>query len=258
MTDVRRLPILMYHAVAPISGPLHRFGVPPELLREHLGALRAAGYRLTGLTEALALTRAGIPAVALTFDDAYADFLDAVPILTDHGATATLYVPAGHVGTRAGWVGDEFAPILGWPALRDVAAAGIEIGSHGLVHEPLDVIGRAEAVHGITTAKHRIEVALGVPARTFAYPHGYQTPAVRRAVAAAGHDSACVIGRRTVRPDDDRFALPRLQPTPDHTGAGLLRMIHAGTPPTVRLKQLAQPGWRLYRRVARTAGATVT
>jgi peptidoglycan/xylan/chitin deacetylase (PgdA/CDA1 family) len=251
------LPILMYHAVAPVPGPLRRLGVPPAVLREQLETLLNTGFRLTGLSEAL--TGDDHPTVALTFDDAYRDFLDAVPILADVGATATLYVPAGHVGARATWVGEEFAPILDWAAIRDLASVGVEIGNHGLLHEPLDVIRPSAAAQAISAAKDLIETAIDAPVRTFAYPHGYHDTAVRRAVAATGHDNACTIGHRTARlDDDDAYALPRLQPGPDHSGADLLRMIRETPPPSVRLKQLAQPGWRLARRLARAGGATVT
>jgi hypothetical protein len=50
-----------------------------------------------------------------------------------------------------------------------------------------------------------------------------------------------------------------LQPTPDHTGADLVALVSTGGPQLMpRLKQLAQPGWRAVRRVARMTGRTLT
>jgi peptidoglycan/xylan/chitin deacetylase (PgdA/CDA1 family) len=252
-------PILMYHAIAPVDGPLRGLGVPPHRLRHQLTALRDAGYRLTGLTEALADPAADV--VALTFDDAYRSFLDALPILDELGAGATLYVPVAHVGRSAEWLGaqgDGFGPILDWPRLREVAAAGIEIGNHGLTHEPLDVLPTATVAEMVATSRERIAVEVGQAARSFAYPHGYQTAAVRAAVSASGHHNAVIVGRRLARTDRDRYALPRLQPTPDHDGADLVRMVDGRAELLPQVRRLAQPGWRLTRRLARTAGVRPT
>jgi peptidoglycan/xylan/chitin deacetylase (PgdA/CDA1 family) len=255
------LPVLMYHAVTEVRGPLRDLGVPAALLHEHLHALRAAGYRVVGLTEALDSADMRVPTVALTFDDAYADFVDALPILAAYGASATLYVPVEHVGSTAGWLGDrsgDFAPILGWPELRAVASAGIEIGNHGLRHEPMDLIRPAELSRQTRVSSDRIADEIGAPVRSFAYPHGYHGAAVRAAVRATGHDNACEVGRRVARPADDRFALPRLQPTPDVSAERLLAMVRGRATVMPAVKRLAQPGWRLTRRLARTAGVRLT
>lgn len=257
----RPLPVLMYHAVAPISGPLRGLGVPVDRLREHLAALGEAGYRVTGLTEGIDLAEHGVPVVAMTFDDAYANFLDACPVLAAFGAGATLYVPVAHVGGAPTWLGSDaggFGAVLDWPDLRDVAALGIEIGNHGLVHEPLDVLPGKGAARQIEMSRDTITAELGRAPRSFAYPHGYHSAKVRAAVAAAGHHNACQIGRRVSTPHDDRYAIPRLQPTPEMSGEALVRCVRARTQPRAQVKRMAQPGWRMARRAARTAGIRLT
>jgi hypothetical protein len=70
-------------------------------------------------------------------------------------------------------------------------------------------------------------------------------------VAASGYTNACEVGRRLHRHGSDRFAVPRLQPTPDHGGGDLVRLVADGGSQLVPgLKRAAQPGWRLARRVA--------
>lgn len=260
------LPVLMYHAVTDVpAGPYRELAVPPQRLGEHLAALTAAGYRLLGLSEALDLRAAGdtTPVVAVTFDDGYADFgTAALPVLARFGATATLYPSVGHLGERAGWLGrwaDDFGPLLTIGQLAEVAAAGVEIGSHGLFHHPLDVLPPHQLSHEITDSRDRLEQTLGRRVRSFCYPHGYHGPRVRAAVAAAGHDNACEVGRQLHRPGDDRFAVPRLQPTPDHGGADLLDLVRTGGPRLLpHAKRLAQPAWRVTRRVARRFGRQLT
>lgn len=255
----------MYHSVSAIAGPLRDLAVPPRRLAEHLDALTGAGYRLVGLSEALDLLDAGSDAklVALTFDDGYRDFLTAgVPALTGAGARATLYASVGHLGGSAGWLGrwaPDFGPMLTWAELSEVEDAGIEIGSHGFFHHPLDVLPGRRLRGEIVAARDRLEQHLGHPIRSFAYPHGYHGRRVRGVVAWAGHDNATEVGRRLYTPAEPRFAIPRLQPTPDLTGAGLVAMCARGEGGWApRLKRVAQPGWRVARRIARTAGWNLT
>ncbi|GAA4602995.1 peptidoglycan/xylan/chitin deacetylase (PgdA/CDA1 family) [Actinoplanes octamycinicus] len=259
------LPALMYHSVSAVDGPLRDLAVPPDRLAEQLEALTAAGYRLVGLTEALDQVRAGSTEklLAVTFDDGYRDFLTAgVPALRAAGAGATLYASVGHLGGRAGWLGrwsPDFGPMLTWEELAEVAAQGIEIGNHSLIHHPLDVLPPALLRDEVYRSRDELEQRLQRGVRSFAYPHGYNSRRVRDVVAAAGHDNATEVGYRVHTPRERQFAVPRFQPTPDHTGADLVALVEghgSGLVPT--LKRYAQPGWRLVRKLARATGRTLT
>jgi peptidoglycan/xylan/chitin deacetylase (PgdA/CDA1 family) len=259
------MPVLMYHSVSEVGGPLRDLAVPRKRLAEQLGALVAAGYRLVGLTEALDLLTAGTTEklLAVTFDDGYLDFLtEGVPALAAADAGATLYASVGHLGEHADWLGrwaPDFGRLLTWGELAEVADAGIEIGSHSLIHHPLDVLPRAQLHEEITRSHDELALRLQRPVRSFAYPHGYHGRRVRDAVREAGHDNATEVGRRLHRPGDRRFSVPRLQPTPDHTGADLVALVQDGGPQLIpRVKRVAQPAWRLVRRVSRATGRDLT
>jgi peptidoglycan/xylan/chitin deacetylase (PgdA/CDA1 family) len=260
------IPVLMYHSVSSVpGGPLRHLAVPPRLFAEQLQTLAGAGYRLVGLTEALGLRAEGCtdPLVGVTFDDGYADFLSAgVPALAAAGAGATLYASVGHLGMRADWLGrwaPDFGRLLTWDELADVAAAGVEIGSHSLYHHPLDVLPPERLRREVVQSRDALEQRLQVPVPSFAYPHGYHGRRVRAVVRAAGHVNATEVGRRLYRPGDDVLAVPRLQPTCDHSGADLLAMVRVGEGRLVpAVKRVLQPGWRLARRVARLAGRDLT
>ena len=259
------MPALMYHSVSAIGGPLGDLAVPPKRLAEQLTALTAAGYRLVGLTEALDLRERGTTdrLLAVTFDDGYRNFLtEGVPALAAAGAGATLYASVGHLGGYAGWLGrwaPDFGKLLTWDELAEVADAGIEIGNHGLIHHPLDVLPPAQLLDETVRSKDELEQRLQRRVRGFAYPHGYNGAKVRAAVLAAGHDNATEVGRRLHGPKERRFAVPRLQPTPQMTGADLVALVSGGGSSLIpQLKRLAQPGWRVVRRVARAAGRDLT
>ncbi|HET6529196.1 MAG TPA: polysaccharide deacetylase family protein [Actinoplanes sp.] len=259
------MPALMYHSVSAISGPMRDLAVPPKRLAEQLTALADAGYRLVGLSEGLDLLEAGSTGriVAVTFDDGYRDFLtEGVPALAAAGARATLYASVGHLGDRAGWLGrwsPDFGPLLTWAELAEVAGTGVEIGNHSLIHHPLDVLPAAQLREEIFRSRDELEQRLQRRVRSFAYPHGYHGRRVRDLVREAGHDNATEVGRRLHRPGQRRFAVPRLQPTPDHTGADLVALVAGGGPWLgPQLKRLAQPAWRVTRRAARRAGRDLT
>lgn len=259
------MPVLMYHSVSAIGGPLRDLAVPPKRLTEQFAALSAAGYRLVGLTEALAELDAGRTGklVAVTFDDGYRNFLtEGLPALADAGATATLYASVGHLGAGADWMGrwsPDFGRLLDWDELAEVAGAGVEIGNHSLIHHPLDVLPAGQLRSEIVRSHDELEQRLQRKVRSFAYPHGYHGRRVQDVVREAGHDNATEVGRRLHRPGERQYAVPRLQPTPDHTGADLLALVSSGGPQLVpQAKRLAQPAWRMVRTVARRAGRTLT
>jgi peptidoglycan/xylan/chitin deacetylase (PgdA/CDA1 family) len=259
------LPALMYHSVSAVDGPLRDLAVPADRLAEQLEALTAAGYHLVGLTEALDRLRDGSTEklLAVTFDDGYRDFLTAgVPALKAAGAGATLYASVGHLGGHAGWLGrwsPDFGPMLTWDELAEVAATGVEIGNHSLIHHPLDVLSPAQLRDEVHRSREELEQRLQLKVRSFAYPHGYNSARVRGVVEAAGHDNATEVGYRVHTPGERRFAVPRFQPTPDHTGADLVALVESGGSGLVpTLKRYAQPGWRLVRRVARATGRNLT
>lgn len=265
MTVWTAMPALMYHSVSAVDGPMRDLAVPPELLAEQLGALTDAGYRLVGLSEALDLLDAGSTdkVLAVTFDDGYRNFLTAgVPALAEAGARATLYASVGHLGGHAGWLGrwaTAFGPMLTWKELAEVAAAGVEIGNHGMIHHPLDVLPGEQLRREVVRSRDDLEQRVQVQVRSFAYPHGYHSRRVRGVVASTGHDNATEVGRRLHTPQERRFAVPRLQPTPDLRGADLVALADRGEPGLApRLKQLAQPGWRVCRRIARGCGWNLT
>ncbi|MBV9161902.1 MAG: polysaccharide deacetylase family protein [Pseudonocardiales bacterium] len=245
-----KLPVLMYHSIAKeeprSSDPLV---VPVSRLRRHVATLTADGWELLGLTEALQSFE-DTPSrriAALTFDDGLLDFLNAVEVLDQAGARATIYVPTARVGIR-GSLSNGVASTLGWDHLLELSRQGIEIGSHSRHHRPLDVCPPRILLEEIHGSRMDLEDRLGVTVCSFSFPHGYSSPRVRRAVIEAGYRNACIVGRRVSRLKDDRFSLPRLQVRPEVCEGELHRLVRRGEPgmsPTI--KRVLHPGWRVVR-----------
>lgn len=94
----RGLAILRYHAVCGPEGDAYAepaICVSPAAFERHVAYL-ASEYRVLPLPEAVRFLREGrtlpINAVAITFDDGYADNLPAARVLGRHGVTATFYI----------------------------------------------------------------------------------------------------------------------------------------------------------------------
>ena len=205
--------ILMYHSVSEAGGPT---SIPPAVFREQMAALADSGVPVVSLDD-LREAREGGPlppcSVVLTFDDAFADFAEtAWPILEAHGFAAIVFVPTGHVGGAEGWRGAASPPrrLMGWPVIRELAAAGVRFGSHSVSHPDLGRLAPDRLEEELSASRAALEDRLGRAVEHFAPPYGLTTPAVRRRIAAHYHSS---VGTRLGRagPDEDIFDLPRLE-----------------------------------------------
>jgi len=115
-----RLAILRYHAVCGPAGAAYAargISVTPESFEAHVACL-VRSYAVLRLEDAVRLVAEHRPlppnAVAITFDDGYADNLAAARTLARYGASATFYLTAGCL--------DGGAPF--WPAeLRHLLSA---------------------------------------------------------------------------------------------------------------------------------------
>ena len=88
--------ILIYHRVSELPFDPEMLAVSPENFRSQLEYLRQR-YRIVRFEEDWLVRKE--PAVAVTFDDGYADnFLEALPILEELQVPATFFVSTGHLG----------------------------------------------------------------------------------------------------------------------------------------------------------------
>ncbi|QIJ62740.1 polysaccharide deacetylase family protein [Streptomyces sp. JB150] len=189
--------VAMYHSVGDCSDDPYRITVTPARLDRQLGWLRRRGLRGVSVTELLAARADGTGhgLVGLTFDDGYADFVDhALPVLRRHGFDATLFVLPGRLGGDNAWdpLGPR-KPLLTAEGIREAAAAGVEIASHGLTHVDLtkadDTVLRAETAG----SRELLAELAGAPVAGFCYPYGAIDRRAVDAVRAAGYRYACAI-----------------------------------------------------------------
>ncbi len=229
----RGTPILMYHGVSPQRGRRFReFVTSPEAFEAQMIYLAEQRFRVCGVSEFVEgrAESSGGPALGLTFDDAFQELLTfAVPVLRRLGFRATVYVPTAFIGSSSRWLeraGESNRPLLGGDELRELAANGIELGAHSHTHPALDVLTVAEARAEVETSKEVLEDVIGLPVHTFAYPFGYESPAVRALVADAGYSSACRVNYSLSTVEEDVYGLSRLPVAGDLSLEAFGELVH--------------------------------
>jgi peptidoglycan/xylan/chitin deacetylase (PgdA/CDA1 family) len=253
------VPVLMYHSIAvDATRGFRRFAVDPAEFAAQMDYLDAEGYRpVTAVDLVASRSGRGLPPrpVVLTFDDAYTDFYStALPVLREHDFRATLFVPTAYVGGTASFLrnmGEGNRAVLSWPALRDIAAEGIEAAAHSHTHPQLDRVPTSAINDEVRRSRCLLEDHLGVAVEGFAYPFGYWNRAARAAVAAAGFRYAVAVAELITAPDDDVLTLPRLTINAGIGVPGLARLL--GTRPTPASRRAAAAKrviWRAMRGMA--------
>ena len=203
--------ILMYHAVADVTEDPNLLCVTPGRFAGQMATLQRLGLRGVAIGTLLDAMRVGRQRglVGLTFDDGYVSVLEtAVPELRRRGFTATVFVISGRLGGTNDW--DEGTP---WPLLSvgqvsEVAAAGMEIGSHGATHVRLAGLAAGQLDAEVSGSRANLAELTGAPVRGFAYPYGSIDAAAQRAVRQAGYDYACAV--QSPLADLGLMALPRI------------------------------------------------
>ena len=186
-----RVPVLMYHEIAPASETSSRLAVTPEAFAEQIAYLHNAGFETVTaarLAEIMAGQAEWLPGrlpnrvVVLTFDDGFEDFhRRALPVLDEYGFTATVFVTSGWVqdaGPHA--AGRRPGRMLSWSQIAEISQAGIEIGAHSWQHPQLDQLRGGVLHEELYASKAHLEDRLGGPVPGLAYPFGYSSARVRR------------------------------------------------------------------------------
>jgi len=193
----RPLPlVLMYHSVSPT-----RFD-------RQLRWLRRCGLRGVSMRELLDRGRDTANLVGLTFDDGYADFVaNVMPALSSYGFTATVFVVAGRLGGTNEWDADgPRKRLLTAAQIRDVAAAGMEVASHGLRHIRLPAANDATLLAETARSREILEMTTKQQVTGFCYPYGDLNGRAVTAVRNSGYSYGCAVADSDFRGD---YAIPR-------------------------------------------------
>ncbi|HLV97586.1 MAG TPA: polysaccharide deacetylase family protein [Ktedonobacterales bacterium] len=165
-----KVPILMYHHVSakPTMNSLD-FGLTvttPDFAAQ-MDYLAKNGYHPIKLIDIFDNLYYGtaLPKqpIVISFDDGYEDnYTDAFPILVQHHFVAEINIITGMIGHS----------YLTWNQIRQMAADGIEIGSHTIHHISLASALPQTAEQELSESKATLQQQLNMPIQFFCYPSG--------------------------------------------------------------------------------------
>ena len=105
---------------------------------------------------------------------------------------------------------------LGWDRIRELAAHGVEIGSHTVTHPFLANLTDREMARELAQSKREIEARTGAPVKSMAYPFGNCDRRVMDRARDAGYEFGITYAHdaRAWQPEN-RMAIPRIHVEPE-------------------------------------------
>lgn len=199
--------ILTYHSLDP-SGSV--ISVAPNRFLRQMEMLAGSGAPVVPLSR-VAQTPGG---VAITFDDAFANFLEhALPVLDRYRFPATVFVVSGFAGRVNRWAqpvsGIPELPLMTWSDLRRLPALGIALGAHTVTHPDLSRVDSWRAESEMVRSRETIEQATGAAVEAFAFPYGSRTRPVVE-LARKYFKVGCSTELAALGPGADALDFPRV------------------------------------------------
>lgn len=178
--------ILEYHSVGYENWD-KSLVVRPKVFERHLQLLQEMGYKVVTVAELTQRLRTGQSVekyVALSFDDGYkSNRTYALPLMQKYNAKGTFLLVNRLIGTSEMYMNEQ--------EVKEMVAAGMEIGSHTFSHNPLADIDPKYLEWEIATSQYDLERRFpGALVRTMAYPCGSYNPKIMAMLKHYGYEQA--------------------------------------------------------------------
>jgi len=222
-----RIPCLLYHQLQPSRGARNLQDVDPvyvcfaDQFALQMNHLREAGYITLTLDDLVAARRdpACLPPkpVLVTFDDGFgSNYGLAFPVLRRNGQKATIFMTPDREAENFKAFSHLDRPLADGE-LREMAASGIDIQSHGLSHRFLTELKDAELWRELVEPRHILQRITGRAVDYLAIPGGAYNRHVRQAAQRAGYRAVFCMRKGSASPRADLFYLPRMVVSRDMT-----------------------------------------
>ncbi len=168
------LPTLMFHYIedVPADSPdqmRYNLSFSPEQFEEFLIYFQENNIETLTFWDIKAILEGEKPmpekAVMLTFDDGHQDhYNEAFRLLEQYNMKGVFFIITDKTGND---------PVhLTWDQVREMAAAGHEIGSHTVTHRELNTLGVEDIQAELKNSKQKIEEEIGQAVISLCYPVG--------------------------------------------------------------------------------------
>ena len=203
--------VLMYHSV---ENSDWKYGVSPEDFERQIAYLKKQ-YDVVHLDEVVSYAKGekkiSRPTIAVTIDDGYEDtYAAAFPVLKKYNVPATVFLTTNlSVNKKFGNLPRPTAE-----QIREMHDSGlVRFEAHGRDHKNLrEMDTESEAfVDEVLGSRDDIEQMTGRCARYIAYASGNRNERIQEKVESFGFEAGFGITEGIVRPEDNLFALRRVQ-----------------------------------------------
>ena len=222
------IPILMYHDIHTGSESGYAYGISIEQFHSQLVCLHEDGFNTVSFNQLFRHLKneAPLPSrpVILTFDDGYTSFLDhAVPLMAEFKFRGTVFLVAAQLGGYNSWDSPHAGSrlkLMDGSQVREVLAAGCEIGSHSMRHLDHAALTAEEICREVADSRKFLEDEFDCMIEAYSYPYGRHDSRCTAAVEAAGYSGAVSIFSNSPDVTEDVFRMRRIFP---HRGDGTWR-----------------------------------
>ncbi len=199
----RTIPVFCYHAMEPDASGTYE--VATEDFKEQLAAMNEAGYETVTPTQLADYYegKAELPdkPVCITFDDGPSSILTvSKPLMDEYGYIGAAFLISTSVG------GEDN---LSWDDVRELEAAGWDIGSHTACHIHATRVSGEKCAEELEASKATIDDEIEGECVALAYPYGLYDEETLDITKDAGYRIAFTIDRGPADQTDDPFLVPR-------------------------------------------------
>jgi peptidoglycan/xylan/chitin deacetylase (PgdA/CDA1 family) len=178
--------ILMYHRFGETRFPSTNIRIAQ--FEAHIAELKSGPYTVLPVPEIVARIGAGsaLPerTVGITVDDGYASvYREAWPRLRAAGLPFTVFVSTDRADRGGGGY-------MGWEQIRQMRAAGVEIGAHTASHPHMIDASLPHLERELQKSNRRLQAELGAAPALFAYPYGEAGGRERKLALKFGYRAA--------------------------------------------------------------------
>lgn len=216
-----------------INLTFHGIGEPQRALESGEADVWVSKDRFLSLLDSVA----GRRDVRITFDDGNASDIDeALPALAERDLDATFFVVAGRLGEPA---------FLDRTDVRELAAAGMKIGCHGMRHRRWRGLDEHALREELVEAKAILEEIVKQPVSEAACPFGAYDRRVLRSLRRSGYSRVYTSDRGTTSPGDFVQARNSVTPAEEPDLLGRIASLDARPHQSItRRAKLAVKRWR--------------
>jgi peptidoglycan/xylan/chitin deacetylase (PgdA/CDA1 family) len=188
------VPILLYHDLESHSCPNEKLNaaamdtvVDFDRFKSQIEYLSKNGYKTITLDEYFTFRNQNkvisSKSIIISFDDGhYSNYRLALPVLVKYGYKAVFFIVADRVGT---------AHHLTETQIKEMVDHGMEIGSHGVTHKYLPLMGWSEIKAEISDSKKKLEYYSGQTIQFFGFPGGHYNRHSLKLLKKTGYTGAC-------------------------------------------------------------------